>query len=87
MPFTSPGDLPDPGIEPTTPALAGGFFFFLFLFLFEPLSHLGSSLKHIAKWKYQVLGAGVVLIEPSVLQGHSVYVHQRHNRSIADMLL
>ena len=29
MPFTPPGDLPDPGIEPTTfasPALAGGFF-------------------------------------------------------------
>ena len=54
---------------------------------FLPLSHLGSSLKHIAKWKYQVLGAGVALIEPSVLQGHTVYVHQRHNCSIADMLL
>ena len=26
MPFTSPGDLPDPGIEPASPALAGGFF-------------------------------------------------------------
>ena len=25
MPFSS-GDLPDPGIEPTSPALAGGFF-------------------------------------------------------------
>ena len=28
MPFTTPGDLPDPGIEPTSltsPALAGGF--------------------------------------------------------------
>ena len=24
--FLSPGDLPDPGIEPATPALAGGFF-------------------------------------------------------------
>ena len=24
--FPSPGDLPDPGIEPTSPALAGGFF-------------------------------------------------------------
>ena len=24
--FPSPGDLPDPGIEPKTPALAGGFF-------------------------------------------------------------
>ena len=27
LPFPSPGDLPDPGIEPMTPALAGGFFY------------------------------------------------------------
>ena len=26
LPFPSPGDLPDPGIEPVPPALAGGFF-------------------------------------------------------------
>ena len=26
MPFPSPGDLPDPGIEPAPPGLAGGFF-------------------------------------------------------------
>ena len=26
LPFPSPGDLPDPGIEPTLPALAGRFF-------------------------------------------------------------
>ena len=26
VPFPSPGDLPNPGIEPTSPALAGGFF-------------------------------------------------------------
>ena len=26
LPFPSPGDLPDPGTEPTPPALAGGFF-------------------------------------------------------------
>ena len=26
LPFSSPGDLPDPGIEPESPALAGGFF-------------------------------------------------------------
>ena len=25
LPFPSPGNLPDPGIEPTSPALAGGF--------------------------------------------------------------
>ena len=26
LPIPSPGDLADPGIEPTSPALAGGFF-------------------------------------------------------------
>ena len=26
LPFPSPGDLPDPGIEPTSPALVGEFF-------------------------------------------------------------
>ena len=26
LPLPSPGDLPDPGIEPASPALAGGFF-------------------------------------------------------------
>ena len=26
LPFPSPGDFPDPGIEPSSPALAGGFF-------------------------------------------------------------
>jgi len=26
LPFPSPGDLPDPGIKSTSPALAGGFF-------------------------------------------------------------
>ena len=25
LPFPSPGDLPDPGTEPTSPALSGGF--------------------------------------------------------------
>jgi len=29
LPFPSPGDLLDPGIEPTSPALAGGFFLLL----------------------------------------------------------
>ena len=26
LPFPPPGDLPDPGIEPESPVLAGGFF-------------------------------------------------------------
>ena len=29
LPFPSPGDLPDPGIEPVSPALEDRFFFFL----------------------------------------------------------
>ena len=33
LPFPSPGDLPDPGIKPASPALAGGFF---------TMSHQGS---------------------------------------------
>ena len=35
LPFPSPGDLPDRGIEPISPALAGRFFFFFF-FTTEP---------------------------------------------------
>ena len=53
LPFLSPGDLPDPGIEPVSPALEGGFFtteppgkpsylFFFFSSLFKPkLSRCG----------------------------------------------
>ena len=33
LPFPPPGDLPDPGIKPASPGLAGGFF---------TLKHLGS---------------------------------------------
>ena len=52
LPFLSPGDLPDPGIEPASPALEGGFFtteppgkpsyLFFFSSLFKPkLSRCG----------------------------------------------
>ena len=34
LPFPLPGDLPDPGTEPMSPALAGGFF------IAEPLAKL-----------------------------------------------
>ena len=34
LPFSSPGDISSPGMEPPSPALAGRFFL--------PLSHLGS---------------------------------------------
>ena len=36
LPFPTPGDLPNPGIKPTSPALAGGFFY--------QESHLGSPI-------------------------------------------
>ena len=39
LPFPTPGDLPDPGIKPespASPALAGGFFFFFFFFTTVP---------------------------------------------------
>ena len=40
LPFPSPGNLPRPGIKPTSPALAGGFFFFL---ITEPWGFPGGS--------------------------------------------
>ena len=40
LPFPSPGDLPDPGIEPTSPALAGGFF------ITEPPGKFTRSFNH-----------------------------------------
>ena len=39
LPFPSPGDLPNPGIEPRSQALQEDFFFFFF---FYHLSHCGS---------------------------------------------
>ena len=41
LPFSSPGDLPDPSIEPVPPVLAGGFFFFFF----KSLSRLGNPVS------------------------------------------
>ena len=44
LPFPSLGDLPDPGTEPASPALAGRFFFWFVCFLFfYHLSYLGSA--------------------------------------------
>ena len=45
LPFPSPGDLPNPKIQPASPALAGRFFY---------LSHQGSQITH----KKGNLGAG-----------------------------
>ena len=45
LPFPSPGEVSDPGIEPASPvlpALAGGFF---------PLSHLGNLFVLFSSWQ------------------------------------
>ena len=46
LPFPSPGDLPDPGIKPSAPTLAGGFF------TTEPP---GKSKCLFEKWKWKSL--------------------------------
>ena len=46
LPFPSPQDLPDPGIEPESPALSGGFF---------TLSHQGRRTKSRTFWIAQLL--------------------------------
>ena len=60
MPFPSPGHLPEPGIEPASPALAGGFFtiepsekpslyisyyYYIFSELAWPLAYYSCSVK------------------------------------------
>ena len=47
LPFPSAADVPEQGIEPVSPALAGRFYLFIYLFL--SLSHLvlGSSIECI----------------------------------------
>ena len=46
LPFPSPGDLPNPGMEPVSPALAGGFLL---------LSHQGSQNMQVWKLKYRTV--------------------------------
>ena len=44
LPFPSPGTLPDPGIEPASPAFAGGFF------ITEPPGKPISIMTNIQNW-------------------------------------
>ena len=44
LPFPSPGDLPDPGIKPTSPAWQA---------VYLPLSHLGSLIHAISEYKFK----------------------------------
>ena len=50
MPFPSPGSLPDPAMEPVSPALAGGFF------TAEPPVKLGRTGAVIANLQIKALG-------------------------------
>ena len=43
LPFPTPGDLPDPGTEPVSPALVGGFFTSEPCWKSCQVPHLGSS--------------------------------------------
>ena len=47
LPFAPPGDLPDPGIEPTSSALAGGFFT-----IEPPGKHINLDGEHVEKSLY-----------------------------------
>ena len=53
LPFLSPGDLPDPGIKPTFPALQ--------VFLYQ-LSHQGSPNCPVSQDKYLNINCGVVVL-------------------------
>ena len=53
MPFPSPGDLPDPGMEPESPALQAHFL------LSEP-----DSIKWLTAWPRQSLGISGEFVSP-----------------------
>ena len=57
LPFPPPGDLPDPGVEPTSLALAGEFF------ITEPLGylHLEGTYLNIIKTIYNKPIANIIL--------------------------
>ena len=70
LPFPSPGDLPDPGIEPVSPALEGGFFYHwatreaqrsCMLGKEPETSHRPESLQHITLKRSESLYSGTFL--------------------------
>ena len=67
MPFPSPGDLPDRGIEPASPALAGGFF------TTEPP---GKPILHIPKLKKEARDGKIITqnkVEDSLEEGMAAH--------------
>ena len=67
LPFPSPADLPDPGIEPERPALAGGFF---------TLSHQGSPASFSDGFKYPKRAVRQWPICAKVFLGHQPFLCQ-----------
>ena len=65
LPFPPPGDLPDPGIEPSSPALAGGFF------TTEPRGKPVPYFKrhHLINFSGTFLRAEVVFVPPPLHKG------------------
>ena len=71
LPFSSPGDLPDPRIKAESAALAGGFFFlnFIYLFLhwvfaaFAQAPHCGgfscSRARAVGTWASELVALGL----------------------------
>ena len=70
--FPSPGDLPDSGIEPECPALAGRFFFFFFFFTTEPPGYLTDTVLSTETFVHAFL-----------LQSHA-HAHQLCGRATLD---
>ena len=57
MPFLTPGDLPNPGIEPTSLAFPGEFFFCLFVFYFQAgVFQKGCHTKGQGPWLFPMAG-------------------------------
>ena len=72
LPFLPPGDLPSPGAEPASAALAGGFFFFFFL----PLTLQGSpySLNRVYSWQTKLVGVMEFQLSYFILKDDAVKV-------------
>ena len=74
IPFTSPGDVPDPGIEPKSPA---------FQVSSLPLSHLRSS-KHTPSLKSDTSGA--YGLEPLHQENSGLFYSYKHSLAERNMV-
>ena len=66
-PFPSPGDLPEPGMEPaslTSPAWAGGFFTASTTWEAPPPTHTHTSFSSLKKHSFSLAGQGLSLGPP-----------------------